>query len=381
MKKQPLLNILIEISQKMNESLKLEEILTSIVEITKEYIGVSRVSVFIKMSDKLVLKAYAGFEPELPVEIPLGEGVSGKVAQSGEACVINHGTDNIGEYSATSFMSFPIRSGEQILGVINLTDKYDDFFDGNDRLVAEYISFQCALAIDRHSLYQKMLHAEHLQTVGILRASIVHDIRNMLGIVETYLVLAEDDPSPETLHEYFHAIRSEIARVQGLANDMLDYAKQSITLNYKQFCLDELCQSVAKEINLSLKYTDLSVVYYGKGQIQICADEERLYRVIFNLVNNAIQALGEKGIVVIRARRYAKDKVSITVFDNGKGIPGDKLKDIFEAFQGFDKVKSTGLGLSIVKDIVSAHNGSIGVRSKTGKYTMFRILLPVSREV
>jgi two-component system phosphate regulon sensor histidine kinase PhoR len=115
------------------------------------------------------------------------------------------------------------------------------------------------------------------------------------------------------------------------------------------------------------------------GMIQVKADEQRISQVILNLVVNAIKYGKDKGLVQIIITE--KKKVyTISVVDNGPGIPEEHLHRIFERFYRVDKSRSknsggTGLGLSIVKHIVQAHNSKISVQSEINKGTRFEFKL------
>ena len=100
---------------------------------------------------------------------------------------------------------------------------------------------------------------------------------------------------------------------------------------------------------------------------------------LINLVMNAIQAMPNGGTLTI-GLRPEKDMVRLTVGDTGHGIPQALIEKIFQPFFTTKEVgKGTGLGLTVVKDIIDEHQGSITVESEEGKGTVFAILLPVSR--
>ena len=114
----------------------------------------------------------------------------------------------------------------------------------------------------------------------------------------------------------------------------------------------------------SIKYDD-----------EIVADKNRLFRVFFNLLNNAGDAAKENGRIVFSVKKTGTD-VSFLVADNGKGIRKEDICKLFQPFYTSGKIKGTGLGLSVVHDIIEAHNGSIRVRSILGLYTCFLIRIP-----
>jgi signal transduction histidine kinase len=115
-----------------------------------------------------------------------------------------------------------------------------------------------------------------------------------------------------------------------------------------------------------------------------------LYQALLNLVENAIDSISDEGLVTLTAqfqlqtmRLSAEDnrgEIKITIQDNGKGIPADRLPRIFEPFYSTkDFGKGTGLGLPIVKRVVDEHGGTIEARSKVGTGTTFTLVFPVEK--
>ena len=111
------------------------------------------------------------------------------------------------------------------------------------------------------------------------------------------------------------------------------------------------------------------------------ADEGLIYQVLYNLIDNAVKFTPEYGTIDVR---FEKDDDSVTMFikNSGEGIPSEDIGRIFERFYKVDKsrsfdVKSTGIGLYIVKSIVEMHMGKVGADSKEGEYTQFYFTLPI----
>ncbi len=116
--------------------------------------------------------------------------------------------------------------------------------------------------------------------------------------------------------------------------------------------------------------------------ISINADRDLIHQAIYNLVDNAIKFTPENGNISFFLSKENKD-LSFTVKNSGDGIPQKDLPRIFERFYKVDKSRSsaknsTGLGLYIVKTIVTSHSGTISVASKENEYTAFKITIPIS---
>ena len=104
-------------------------------------------------------------------------------------------------------------------------------------------------------------------------------------------------------------------------------------------------------------------------------DKIKLEEVFLNLLRNAHDAIGDEGRIQLLASRQ-KDKLTIAISDNGCGIPEQHLKSIFEPFKTY-KPGGTGLGLSLSKRIIEAHNGTLTVSSTEGLGSTFSVVLPI----
>lgn len=367
----------------MNSMFEINSLLPAIINIAKEYLDVKRISLMLIEDDSLKMYAHAGFDVDYAsVNIRLGQGIAGKVAKTGVEVMVNK-TDGDKEelgYQASSFMSVPLKKEDKILGVLNLTDKSDDFFTEDDVKIARYIASQCALGVDRFNLYKDMRKSENLKVIGMLNSSIAHDIKNLLNIVQSYLDLIslEEDLNSET-QEYVDAIYSEVKRIHGLTLDLLDFSRQRVSINIEIFKLSEMFAEISKHANIMTRDTDITVDVSVIDDLVMKVDRGKLFRVIFNLVSNAVDALALSGEVKLTAEKDGEYCV-FCVRDSGKGIPKDHLDKLFQPFFTSGKAKGTGLGLAIVQMIVEAHNGSIEVDSQEGVYTQFTVRIPYNYE-
>lgn len=367
----------------MNSMFEIQNLLPAIINIAKEYLDVKRISLMLIEDEVLKMYAHAGFDVDYStVNIKLGDGIAGKVAKTGIEVMVNHTDDSREElgYQASSFMSVPLKKGDKILGVLNLTDKEGDFFNDVDVKVARYIASQCALGVDRFNVYRDMRKSENLKVIGMLNSSIAHDIKNLLNIVQSYLELInlEEDLKPE-MREYIDAIYSEVKRIHGLTLDLLDFSRQRVSINLETFKVSEMFAEISKHANIMTRDTEIKVEVDSGDDLTMKVDRGKLFRVLFNLVSNAIDALDCKGLVRLTAAKEG-DFCVFRVRDTGKGIPKDNVRKLFQPFFTSGKAKGTGLGLAIVKMIVEAHNGTIEVDSDEGLFTEFTVRIPYNYE-
>lgn len=375
--KKHLLDALIKISAEINSTMELDTLLPDIVKITGDYLNVRNASIMLIDWDTLQIHCYTGGKPYYNA-ISVKKGIIGDVAGTGTEYIVNR--KNINSNGAKSFIALPLKAGSRILGVFNLTDKDENFFNEDDVSIARYIASQCALAIERHNIYSKMRANENLQAIGLLKSSVAHDISNLLGIADVYLTLMEEEvQAGSTMAEYIQAVKSEMKRISILATDMLDLSKDKLVLHKEKFNISELIGELKMYGDAFSKDSNISIQFNIKDNIEINADKNRLFRVFFNLLKNSSEALSSGGKIIMTGKKVG-DYYTFGIYDNGKGIVKEDMEKLFHPFFTSGKIKGTGLGLAVVQNIIKAHNGYIKVRSRTNdkSYTFFLIKVPIN---
>ncbi len=368
-----LLNALIKISAEINSNMELDTLLPDIVKITGDYLKVRNASIMLIDWDTLTINCYTGAAPNHN-SLSVKQGIVGDVAGTGTEYIVNKKSSS--GAGSKSFLALPLKAGSKILGVFNLTDKDEDFFNEDEVSIARYIASQCALAIERHNIYNIMRANENLQAIGLLKSSVAHDISNLLAIADVYLGLMEEEIDKNSnIFEYIKAVKSEMKRIGILATDMLDLSKDKLILHKTKFSINELISELKLYSEAFAKSPNTQVEFKIKSNDEIVADKNRLFRVFFNLLNNSADAVGDKGRIILSVKKTGSD-ISFLVADTGKGIAKDNLEKLFQPFFTSGKIKGTGLGLAVVQDIIKAHNGTIRVKSRLGCYTYFLIRIP-----
>lgn len=368
-----LLNALIKISAEINSNMELDTLLPDIVKITGDYLKVRNASIMLIDWDTLTINCYTG-AAQNHNSLSVKQGIVGDVAGTGTEYIVNKSPSS--GRGSKSFLALPLKAGSKILGVFNLTDKDEDYFNEDEVSIARYIASQCALAIERHNIYTKMRANENLQAIGLLKSSVAHDISNLLSIADVYLGLMEEEIDKNSnIYEYIKAVKSEMKRIGILATDMLDLSKDKLVLHKTKFSINELINELKLYSEAFAKSPNTQIEFRIKSDDEIVADKNRLFRVFFNLLNNSADAISDKGRIILSVKRTGKD-ISFLVADTGKGISKENISKLFQPFFTSGKIKGTGLGLAVVQDIIKAHSGTIRVRSKLGSYTCFLIRIP-----
>lgn len=237
-------------------------------------------------------------------------------------------------------------------------------------------------------LEEAVRKSDRLSALGTLAAGLAHEIKNPLGGIRgaaqlLEMELAEDDE----LRDCTRVVMKEVQRVNRIVEELLDLsAPRSLKLVgvnlHKILAHIVFLQQQASEGKNILFQRNLD-----PSIPPILADEGRLTQLFLNLVKNAVEAVGEGGIIEISSRvvsEYSMTQkgegrsrmVAIEIADNGSGIPPEALENIFTPFYT-TKEKGTGLGLAICQKIVAEHRGMIRVNSESGRGTTFTILLPL----
>ncbi len=218
-------------------------------------------------------------------------------------------------------------------------------------------------------------------------ANVSHELRtpasNIKGFAETLASGALEDR--QNASEFVRIIEESAERLVKLIEDLLDLSRiesGKVPLTFKECRMWDIVRKVENEVAEQAASAGVSVRnLVSPDNIAARCDEGLIFQAIFNLVDNAVKYSGKNGNVEVFAR-VKKDIIEIEVRDNGPGISNQHLDRIFERFYRVDKARSresgsTGLGLSIVKNIAEAHGGDVRVESSPGKGSSFFMSIPV----
>lgn len=230
--------------------------------------------------------------------------------------------------------------------------------------------------------------AKELSKVESLRreliANVSHDLRTPLTMITGYSEVLRDIPGENT-PENIQVIIDEANRLTNLVNDMLDLSKLQegeLTLNVESFNFTESIRNILERYNKMHDAEGYQFILQSSEDIEIVADKNKIYQVVYNLVNNAITYCGTDKTVTIRQKLLDNNRLRLEVSDTGDGIAEEDMKYIWDRYFKVDKAHKrahigTGLGLSIVKKVITMHKGTCGVESQIGKGSTFWFELPI----
>ena len=218
-----------------------------------------------------------------------------------------------------------------------------------------------------------------------LLANVSHDLKTPLTMIKAYAEMVRDvtykDDTKRT--KDLNIIIEETDRLNVLVNDILELSKiQSGTqkLTIEQFDLEKFVKNIIKRYDIMSENKKYKFKVSINKNIIVSADPKRIEQVMYNLINNAINYTGDDKKIIINAL-VLENTVRIEVKDTGKGIDKEELENIWDKYYKIDKTHSreqvgSGVGLSIVKNILINHNCNYGVESIKGNGTTFYFELP-----
>lgn len=222
-----------------------------------------------------------------------------------------------------------------------------------------------------------------------LMANVSHDLRTPLTMIKSYAEMVRDlsGDIPEKRNEHLNVIIEESDRLNTLVNDMLALsAMQSGTLklDIRPFNIYDAVDSIMAPYHVMEEKEGYHIVFNCKQDIFVEGDEARIKQVISNLLSNGVKYCGEDKTVFINIRRWG-EKVHFEIVDHGVGIKPEELKHIWDrhymtSSNHVRPTKGSGLGLSIVKEILQMHDAKFGVESKVGKGTTVWFELKSARD-
>ena len=214
-----------------------------------------------------------------------------------------------------------------------------------------------------------------------------HELRTPLAVLtgETQLALTGNLNRDESL-QVFKSSLEEIERMSKIVDDLLVLSRfdsKDSVLDIQKLDLSDLVIETCEQMRKPADARHLNLVIEKVETLEVMGDDFRLRQVIRNLLDNAIKYTPEGGQIKVSLETNGSQNSYITIIDTGIGIPSEDLTRIFDRFYRVDKARSrtqggSGLGLSIVKRVIEAHNGKIEIESQLGVGTKVSIHLPKS---
>jgi len=211
---------------------------------------------------------------------------------------------------------------------------------------------------------------------------VAHDLRNPIGAVESIAMMIEMEDIDADMQDNVNMIKESCSKARSILDDLIEAAKNENinVIETQKIELNQYFKTIIEAWKVQNRFNIVLISSVNPLNAQL--NKEKFTRVMDNLISNALKFSKDTDKVELHVDRKG-NQIIIQVKDHGLGIPQDMLPHIFERFSkagrtGLKGEKSTGLGLSIVKQIIESHKGKISVSSVEGQGTTFTIQLPVS---
>jgi signal transduction histidine kinase len=227
---------------------------------------------------------------------------------------------------------------------------------------------------------REVLEAERLAAVGNFARSIVHDLKNPLGIIGlTAEIYANPALPPNARTQAKNRICRQVQRINDLVTDILAFTegRRNTSIrpgDFRAFVLEQVA-----ELQADIAAKQIRLVLENEPPAEsLSFDPRTLGRVFQNLVHNATDFLDENGTIFLRFKP-SPGEILVEIEDTGPGIAPEIAGQLFQPFATHGKSHGTGLGLSICKKIIEDHGGTISARSEPGHGAIFGFTLPLAK--
>ena len=440
-----IIETLIEVGTALCSTLRLRDLLETMMARARDVLDAEASSVMLLDETGKTLRwevaQGAGAGKLQTLIVPLGSGISGRVAASGQAICIEDAQhdarwegqryDKETGFTTRSILCVPIRARDRVIGVVQVLNRRGGPFSADDQHLLEALAGMGGVAIENARLYEhledevrqrtaeltrtlqelratqaQLVQSEKMAALGDLVAGVAHEINTPLGAVTSNndLVARTLAKVREAGADPAQAQKSSawLQRAESMTQVSRDACQRIAAIVRSLRTFARLDEAERKPANLhdGLDSTLTLIEHLVKNRVTVVRDygdlpevdcyPNQLNQVFLNLLVNAAQAIAGKGEIVIRTR-YQKDGdvdpkastravVVVEISDSGCGIAPEHMRKIFDpGFTTKGVGVGTGLGLAISYRIVADHKGKIELQSQVGKGSTFRIVLPVHR--
>jgi signal transduction histidine kinase len=288
-----------------------------------------------------------------------------------------------------SLLSVPLVFGEQAIGALSVYTREAHVFSNEEIRILSALAELSAIAIEKARLYERVVDVEEhmrqnekLSALGLLAAEVAHEIRNPLTVMKMlYHSLDLNFPADDPRAKDAQIMGEKIEHLNKIVERILDFARTSEP-QFVAVNLSELIEELGLLTRHKLTQQNIQVVHRFEPNLpSIMADATQLEQAFLNLILNAVEAMPAGGRLTISSGAALENKRPTHVFvefkDTGHGMTKEERARAFASLLKTTKTKGTGLGLAIVARTVEAHRGRVEIKSRSGRGTAIRIVLPL----
>ena len=235
----------------------------------------------------------------------------------------------------------------------------------------------------REEAFREMEHTHKLSSIGRLAAGVAHEVNNPMaiinekaGLMKDLVAYSENFPQKEKFLNLVQSILQSVERCSNITHRLLGFARR-MEVEIETLNVNDVITEVLSFLEKESLYRNIQIrLQLAEDLPRISSDHGQLQQVFLNILNNAIAAVYDGGLISVTTWESDQDTVAVSIQDNGCGMSEETLKNIFEPFFTTKKEYGTGLGLSITYGIIKKMGGDIKVQSKKNEGSTFTIYLP-----
>ncbi len=400
---------LIEFSKAMVTILDLSALNSTIMDTLTRVLGIEKISVFLldKEKGQYYLAAAHGldFDEMKTVTFSASARLAQHLARTRSIAVLEEmrqDQDNPAEQAVLDSLQLlqaelciPLVNKDRLIGFFNFGKRTErGMYSEADLSLLTTLAQNAAVALDNAMLYEDlrrsrllMRRTDRLRSLETIAGGFAHEIRNPLTSIKTFVQLAPERKQDDEFIEHFSQIvHEDVLRIERLIQEILDYARYM----EPKFSVENLNDIIASCLYfVEVKAESKNIVVekdFAPALPTVMLDRQQIKQVLLNLLINAMEAMGDRGgRLAVRTRQLSKPGgdvwVQAEVRDTGPGIAPADLDHIFDPFyttkHHSEEREGTGLGLTIVHQIVQEHHGYIEVESQPGRGTTFFVNMPI----
>ncbi len=404
---------LIEIGNNLTTTFDIDALMVKVLEVTEEVLRFEDCTVFLldPLSNRLTLSASRGILAARVGESPyaVGEGVTGWVAQYGQPIRLENPRKDprwrgvcveLPQDELAAMLAVPLLGRDRVLGVLRMVRRKSPhawfsnaFSEGEERILAT-IGRQVGTAIENARSYERLVQTERMAAWGELSARAAHMIGNrtfaLKGDLNELGFLLQEGLSEEVLAELRDLVRSMklgVERLEEILREFRDFVVATqisrAPCDVNEVVREAVAETFPKRSPIRLEFA------LDDGLPQLRCDRRKLGRAFSELIENAVSFQPEEGTLavtssllprgerVVNGLGQSRDYIAIEFRDAGPGVPAEEKERIFQPFHT-TRAKGMGLGLSIVKGIIDAHQGRIVENGRPGQGASFLVFLPIA---
>ena len=381
------LHMIIKAAELVNSTVKIDEVLTHVVEVAADLTGADRGTLYLIDRNKNELwSMVATGDGVKEIRLKIGEGIAGYVVQSGDVVNIKDvkndprfkgDIDKATGYSTENMICFPIQNNrKEIIGVLQLLNSKNGEFSKLDENFLNALSIHSAIALQNAAMVEKLLQSERVNSLGKMANFLIQDIKKPILVSRRYSEHLKTKTLTQDVSQIVDMILDQLTQVADLVQTTSSFAEGKAVVRALNVGLNSILTDYAARMDTYVESRNCQIVSKFDKDVTVKLEVKEFYQCYLHIIKNACDAMPDGGIIKVSTKREDR-KINIYFSDKGLGIPAEFKDKIFEPFMSYGKKEGTGLGLSITKKIVESHNGTIEVQSSIGEGATVIVTLPI----